>query len=94
VSLLEVRGLRAEVGGREVLRGVDLEVAEGEVHAVMGPNASGKSTLAGVLAGNEAFTVTAGTVRYDGQDLLALAPEERARRGFSSRSSIRSSFRA
>lgn len=81
MSLLEVRGLHAEAGGREVLRGVDLEVGEGEVHAVMGPNGSGKSTLAGVLAGNEAFKVTAGTVQYDGQDLLALTPEERARRG-------------
>jgi Fe-S cluster assembly ATP-binding protein len=81
VSLLEVRGLRAEAGGREVLRGVDLDVGEGEVHAVMGPNGSGKSTLAGVLAGNEAFAVTAGYVLFDGMDLLSLPAEERARRG-------------
>ncbi|MGH7307703.1 MAG: Fe-S cluster assembly ATPase SufC [Candidatus Rokuibacteriota bacterium] len=79
--LLSVRKLRAGVDGKEILRGVDLEVAAGEVHAVMGPNGSGKSTLAQVLAGHPAYTVTSGQVLYDGQDLLALPAEERARAG-------------
>jgi Fe-S cluster assembly ATP-binding protein len=81
MSLLEIRGLRATVGGKEILRGIDLTVGRGEVHAVMGPNGSGKSTLAQVLAGNPAYEVTAGEVTYDGEDLLELEPEERARRG-------------
>jgi len=79
--MLEVKDLHAAVNGNEILRGVDLTVNAGEVHAIMGPNASGKSTLAQVLAGHPAFTVTQGTVRYEGRDLLALAPEERARAG-------------
>ncbi len=80
-ALLEIEGLRARVGEREILTGLDLVVRAGEVHAIMGPNGSGKSTLAGVLAGREGLEVTAGRVSYDGQDLLALAPEERAARG-------------
>ena len=79
--LFEVTGLRVAVGGNEILRGVDLTMGEGEVHATMGPNGSGKSTLAQVLAGHPAYTVLAGTVTYDGKDLLAMAPEERAREG-------------
>jgi Fe-S cluster assembly ATP-binding protein len=79
--LLEIRGLRAEVGGKEILQGVDLAVAEGEVHAVMGPNGSGKSTLAHVLAGHPAFRVTAGEVLYQGKHLLDWPPEKRAREG-------------
>ena len=79
--LLEVRDLHASVEGREILRGVDLEVRQGEVHAIMGPNGSGKSTLAQVLGGHPAYTVTQGSVRYRGTDLLALKPEERARAG-------------
>jgi Fe-S cluster assembly ATP-binding protein len=79
--MLEVRGLHVAVGGTEILRGVDLSVKAGEVHAIMGPNGSGKSTLTQVLAGHPAYTVTAGTATYDGKDLLALKPEERAREG-------------
>jgi Fe-S cluster assembly ATP-binding protein len=79
--LLEVSGLRASVGGKEVLRGIDLRLAAGEVHAIMGPNASGKSTLAHVLAGREGYDVTSGRALLDGKDLLGLAAEERARAG-------------
>ena len=79
--MLSIRNLHAGVEGHEILRGIDLEVKAGEVHAVMGPNGSGKSTLAQVLAGHPAYAVTAGEVRYDGQNLLALSPEDRARAG-------------
>ena len=79
--LLEVRDLHAGVEGKQILQGIDLTVLPGEVHAIMGPNGSGKSTLAKVLSGHEGFAVTHGEVRYDGRDLLALAPEERARQG-------------
>ncbi|HXM39544.1 MAG TPA: Fe-S cluster assembly ATPase SufC [Gemmatimonadales bacterium] len=79
--LLEVKGLRVAVAGNEILRGVDLMIREGEVHAIMGPNGSGKSTLAQVLAGHPAYAILAGTVTYDGKDLLAMIPEERAREG-------------
>jgi Fe-S cluster assembly ATP-binding protein len=79
--MLVVRDLAVKVDDKQVLRGLDLTVNPGEVHAIMGPNGSGKSTLAQVLAGREAFTVTGGEVRYQGHDLLALAPEERAREG-------------
>ena len=79
--MLEVVNLHASVEGKEILRGVDLVVNAGEVHAIMGPNGSGKSTLAQVLAGHPAYTVTEGSIRYEGKDLLELAPEERAREG-------------
>ena len=79
--MLEIRGLRASAGDKEILRGIDLTVNAGEVHAVMGPNGSGKSTLAQVLAGHPAYQVTAGSVVYEGQDLLDLEPEERAQAG-------------
>jgi Fe-S cluster assembly ATP-binding protein len=80
-ELIEIRDLHARAGDAEILRGVDLVIRPGEVHAVMGPNGSGKSTLAGVLSGKPAFEVTKGEVRFLGKDLLALAPEERAREG-------------
>jgi Fe-S cluster assembly ATP-binding protein len=80
--MLEIENLHARItDGREILKGIDLAVRPGEVHAIMGPNGSGKSTLAGVLSGRPGYEVTDGTVRYLGQDLLALAPDERARRG-------------
>jgi len=80
-DVLEVKGLRVAVAGNEILKGVDLTISDGEVHAIMGPNGSGKSTLAQVLAGHPAYTVLGGTATYDGKDLLALKPEERARAG-------------
>jgi Fe-S cluster assembly ATP-binding protein len=79
--MLTIRNLHARAGGKEILKGIDLEVRAGEVHAIMGPNGSGKSTLAHVLAGRETVEVTAGTVEYEGRDLLAMAPEVRAREG-------------
>jgi len=77
-ALLEVRGLRARIDDKEILKGLDLTVKPGEVHAIMGPNGSGKSTFAGVLAGRDRAEVTGGTATLDGRDLLALSPEERA----------------
>jgi ABC-type branched-subunit amino acid transport system ATPase component len=79
--LLSIRGLRVRVADREVLKGIDLDIPAGEVHAIMGPNGSGKSSLAHVLAGRPGYTVLGGTVSYQGRDLLALPPEERAREG-------------
>ena len=79
--LLEIRGLHAGVDGVEILKGVDLRVKAGEVHAIMGPNGSGKSTLANVLVGHPHFSVSSGNVAFDGQDLLRMAPEDRARQG-------------
>jgi Fe-S cluster assembly ATP-binding protein len=80
-AMLEVRNLQVRVEDKPILSGLDLTVRAGEVHAIMGPNGSGKSTLAQVLAGRESFVVTGGEVRYRGRDLLAMAPEERAREG-------------
>ncbi len=76
--LLTIENLHASIGDKEILRGIDLKIKAGEIHAIMGPNGSGKSTLSAVLAGRETFTVTEGSVTYDGHDLLALTPEERA----------------
>src|SRR5215467_664885 len=80
-SILEIKNLSAGVDGKQILKGIDLSISPGEVHAVMGPNGSGKSTLAAILAGREGYEVTSGQVFYNGQDLLDLDPEERAREG-------------
>ncbi len=79
--MLQIKNLHASVDGNEILKGVDLEIKAGEVHAIMGPNGSGKSTLASVLAGREDYDVTEGSITFEGQDLLELAAEERAREG-------------
>jgi Fe-S cluster assembly ATP-binding protein len=79
--MLSVKGLKAKVGAKEILKGLDLEVGSGEVHAIMGPNGSGKSTFAHVLSGREGYTVTDGSATFEGQDLLGLTPEERAHLG-------------
>ena len=81
MALLEVKNLHVSVDGKQILNGLDLTVNQGEVHAIMGPNGSGKSTLAHVLAGKEDYEVTAGTVRFDGEDVLTMEPDERAARG-------------
>ena len=79
--MLKIENLHASVGDREILKGLSLEVRPGEVHAIMGPNGAGKSTLGNILAGRDGYEVTAGSVEYDGRDLLQLEPEERAAAG-------------
>ena len=79
--MLSIKGLKANIEGKEILKGINLEIKAGEVHAIMGPNGSGKSTLASVLAGREEYEVTGGTATFNGEDLLDLAPEERAHKG-------------
>ncbi|MDC0663701.1 Fe-S cluster assembly ATPase SufC [Marinobacter sp. SS21] len=79
--MLSIKNLHASVEGKEILKGINLEIKPGEVHAIMGPNGSGKSTLSQVLAGNDAYEVTSGEILFNGEDLLALETEERAREG-------------
>lgn len=79
--MLEIKNLHAEIDGKEILRGINLTVKEGETHAIMGPNGSGKSTLSSVLVGDPKFKVTEGSVTYNGKDLLQLEPEDRSREG-------------
>src|ERR1700760_5169561 len=81
MTTLEVRGLSVAVESKEILRGVDLAVSSGETHAIMGPNGSGKSTLAYSIAGHPKYTVTDGSITLDGQDVLSMAVDERARAG-------------
>lgn len=79
--MLEIKDLHASVNGKEILKGIDLNIKKGEVHAIMGPNGSGKSTLSSVLVGNPAFEVTKGSVTFEGKDLLVLSPEDRSHEG-------------
>lgn len=79
--MLEIKDLHASIGGKEILRGINLTIPDGEVHAIMGPNGSGKSTLSAVLVGNPAYEVTRGTVTFNGKDLLAMSPEQRSHEG-------------
>ena len=80
-NLLTIKDLHASIEGKEILKGVNLEIRPGEVHAIMGPNGSGKSTLSAVLTGNPAYTVTGGTADFDGKNLLELSPEDRSHEG-------------
>jgi Fe-S cluster assembly ATP-binding protein len=80
-ATLEVRDLHATVEGKEILRGIDLIVRQGETHALMGPNGSGKSTLSNVIMGRPGYAITGGTVIFNGEDITALTPDERAKRG-------------
>jgi len=79
--MLNIQDLKASIEGNQILKGINLEVKAGEVHAIMGPNGSGKSTLASVLAGREEFEVNGGEVSFEGENLLELSPEDRARKG-------------
>ena len=79
--MLEIKNLKAEIEDKTILNGVNLKVNKGEVHAIMGPNGSGKSTLSSVIAGNEDYEVSSGSITYEGDDLLEMAPEERSHRG-------------
>ena len=80
-ATLEIRGLHAGIEGKEILRGIDLTVRQGETHALMGPNGSGKSTLASVIAGRPGYEVTAGSIRFRGQEIIGMTADERAQIG-------------
>ena len=80
-KLLEIRNLHAAIDGKEILKGIDLTIGEGEIHAIMGPNGAGKSTLSAVLTGRDRYEVTEGEIIFKGKDLLAMSPEERSREG-------------
>ncbi|MFT5713503.1 MAG: Fe-S cluster assembly ATP-binding protein, partial [Flavobacterium sp.] len=79
--MLSIKNLHASIDGKEILKGINLEVKAGEIHAIMGPNGAGKSTLASIIAGNETYEVTEGEISLEGEDLRELAPEERAHKG-------------
>lgn len=79
--MLEIRNLHATVGGKEILKGIDLTIKDGEIHALMGTNGAGKSTLSNVIVGNPSYEITEGSITFNGKDLLAMKPEERAREG-------------
>ena len=81
MNMLEITNLHASVGGKEIIRGLNLRIGEGEIHALMGRNGAGKSTLSAVLTGNPAYTVTEGTITFNGKDLLAMTPDQRANEG-------------
>src|SRR5690554_2401168 len=81
MSLLEIKNLHASINGKEILKGVNLKIEKGEVHALMGPNGNGKSTLAGIIAGKDTFDVPQGQILYNGKDIEELSVEERAREG-------------
>ncbi|TMI51557.1 ATP-binding cassette domain-containing protein, partial [Candidatus Bathyarchaeota archaeon] len=81
MSQLEIKDLHASIEGKEILKGVDFQVKQGEIHAIMGPNGSGKSTLASTIMGHPKYKVTKGDISFDGQTLLNLAPDARARKG-------------
>ncbi len=80
-ATLQIEGLTADVEGKQILRGIDMTVRQGEIHALMGPNGSGKSTLSNVIMGRPGYKITGGTVRYNGEDITKLTPDERAKRG-------------
>ena len=79
--MLEIRDLHASINGKEILKGISLTIHDGEVHALMGQNGAGKSTLSNIIVGHPAYEVTQGSITFNGQDLLAMAPEERAHAG-------------